>query len=188
MPRINLLPWREEERKIRQKNFAAAALGAVIIAGVTIFAARFFVDKAIEHQNERNNYLQAEITLLDKQIEEIESLESQKERLLARMEIIEQLQKSRPEVVHLFDELVTTMPEGVHLERLEQTSNRLQLRGSAQSSTRVSTYMRRIDASPWLTDPDLGGITVTEREPRGRVSQFSMFATQTSPKSDAEDE
>ena len=107
---------------------------------------------------------------------------------MARMEIIEQLQKSRPEVVHLFDELVTTMPEGVHLERLEQVSNRLQLRGSAQSSTRVSTYMRRIDASPWLTDPDLGGITVTEREPRGRVSQFSMFATQTSPKADEEDE
>ncbi|MEM7280120.1 MAG: PilN domain-containing protein [Pseudomonadota bacterium] len=188
MPRINLLPWREEQRKIRQKNFMAAALGSVIIAGAVIFTARFFVDKAIEHQDERNKYLQAEITLLDKQIEEIENLESQKERLLARMEIIEQLQKSRPEVVHLFDELVTTLPEGVHLEMLEQTSNRLQLRGSAQSSTRVSTYMRRIDASPWLTDPDLGGITVTEREPRGRVSQFSLFATQTSPKADEEEE
>ena len=179
MPRINLLPWREEQRKLRQKNFAAAALGAVILAGACVFTGKFFMDRAIGHQNERNQYLQAEIKLLDKQIEEIENLESQKERLLARMEIIEQLQKSRPEVVHLFDELVTTLPEGVHLDLLEQTGNRLQLKGSAQSSTRVSTYMRRIDASPWMENPDLGGITVTERDPRGRVSEFTLFASQT---------
>lgn len=179
MPRINLLPWREEQRKERQKNFMAAAAGAAILGAASVLAATFMINRAIDHQNERNEYLKSEIVLLDKQIEEIEGMETQKERLLARMEIIEQLQKSRPEIVHLFDEFVTTLPEGVFLTLLEQTGSRLQFKGSAESSTRVSTYMRRIDSSPWMTDPDLGGITVKETE-RRRVSEFTLFANQAS--------
>lgn len=186
MPRINLLPWREEQRKERQKNFAAAAVGALVLGAGMVFAAIFFTNKAIEYQNARNEYLKKEIEFLDEQIKEIEELETQKERLLARMEIIEQLQKSRPEIVHLFEELVTTLPDGVYLTLLEQTGTQLQLKGVAQSQTRVSNYMRQINASAWMTQPDLGVITTVEGE-RTKTAEFTLTANQASPNSDEEE-
>ncbi len=127
----------------------------------------------------RNQILRAEITELDKQIAEITGLESQRERLLARMQVITQLQRSRPEVVHLFDELVNAIPEGVNLLEVVQQGGRVELRGSAQSSTRVSALMRNIDGSEWLRDP---GLDVVETVTSGidRNSQFKVFAQQVS--------
>ncbi len=179
MPRINLLPWREELRKERLKNFVVAAVGAVILgAGVVLFA-RYTMSSMIDYQKSRNEVLVKEIAELDKQIKEIINLEKQKERLLARMEIIEQLQRSRPEIVHLFDELVRTVPEGVYLKHLKQAGKRLEFKGAAQSSTRVSAYMRNIDSSDWLTDPGLDVIETVDRG-RGRDSEFTLFAQQVS--------
>ncbi|MBT8137292.1 MAG: PilN domain-containing protein [Gammaproteobacteria bacterium] len=181
MPRINLLPWREELRKERQRNFAVAAAGAVLIGAAAVFGAKSMVNGQIEHQVNRNDMLKAEIKRLDEQIGEIRDLESKKERLLARMQIIEQLQRSRPEVVHLFDELARTLPDGVHLDLVKQAGKRITLRGKAQSSTRVSAYMRNIDRSAWLTDPGLDVVETKDTGP-SRSSEFTIFAEQTNPR------
>lgn len=158
MPRINLLPWREEQRKLRQKQFAIAAGAAVGVAALFVWIVNFVFVSKIDHQNDRNLRLQNEIAEIKKSITEIEDLEQQKDRLLARMEIIEQLQSSRPEIVHLFQELVGTVPDGVYLTGITQQDRGLEITGLAQSSTRVSALMRNIDSSPWLTDPQLDKI------------------------------
>lgn len=171
MPRINLLPWREELRKRRQREFAMAAGAAVVGAGLMTLLANFTYSGMIEHQEARNARLEAEIAELQKAIEEIDGLERQKERLLARMEIIEELQRSRPEIVHLFDEIVRTTPDGIFLTDIKQTGRDVEIRGRAQSSTRVSAFMRNIDASEWLEDPDLDSIEAIDS---GRAEQFAF--------------
>jgi len=177
MPRINLLPWREELRQKRKKEFLLALLGAVLFGGLVVYASKLTVQGWISNQNSRNAILTAEIAELDKQIAEIEGLETQKSRLLARMEIIDQLQRSRPEVVHLFDELVDALPEGVHLTELKQTGTRIDIKGEAQSSTRVSALMRNIADSSWLRDPGLDVVQTVDSGP-SRNSQFTVFAQQ----------
>ena len=179
MPRINLLPWRESERKRKRQEFFLGIGAAVATAALVTLVGRWQMSAAIDHQLERNQILTDEIGKLDKQIEEILGLENQKRRLLARMEIIEKLQRSRPEIVHIFDEIVRTLPEGVYLTFLKQTGTRIEMRGVAQSSTRVSAFMRNIDASQWLADPALQVVETKGRDP-GRGADFTLFATQRS--------
>ncbi|NNF52205.1 MAG: PilN domain-containing protein [Gammaproteobacteria bacterium] len=186
MPRINLLPWRDELRKQRQKNFSLAAVAAVAMGAVVYLLYNNSINSSIEYQQVRNQFLEAEIALLDEQINEIIDLEAQKERLLARMAIIEQLQKSRPQVVHLIDELVATLPEGVQLTSVAQSGDRLEIKGVAQSSSRISNYMRNIDASDWMGDPDLGVVEVSDQG-RRRTAIFTLFATQENPQLSAEE-
>ena len=161
MPRINLLPWREADRKKRQRDFGVAMGGGVVVAVSVVLAAIFAFSQMISNQEDRNRRLTDEIAELEKSIKEIDGLEAQKERLLARMEIISELQKSRPEIVHLFDELVRQLPEGVYLTGMKQTGASVEIRGVAQSSTRVSALMRRIDASEWLADPEVDRVETT---------------------------
>jgi type IV pilus assembly protein PilN len=177
MPRINLLPWRAELREKRKKEFLTAILAAVLCGGLLAYGYKLTVQAQIRAQNQRNTVLREEIAQLDMQIEEINTLEAQKERLLARMEIIDQLQKSRPGVVHLFDELVSTLPEGTYLTEVKQSSARIEITGSAQSSTRVAALMRNIDASEWLRDPGLD-VVQTVDEGAARNAQFKIFAQQ----------
>lgn len=176
MPRINLLPWREQQLNERKMAFTvglgAATVGAVLAAG----AAWLFFSGLIDSQNKRNTLLTNEIKLLDKQIEEINSLEDQKQRFVARMQIIEKLQRSRPEIVHVFDTFVSTMPDGTYLTGITQTGQRFKIKGVAQSSTRVSTFMRNIDASQWLKNPELEVVESKKDNPLG--SDFTMFADQ----------
>ncbi len=179
MPKINLLPWREELRQKRKKDFLTALGGAVLIGGVITFATKLTVKQWIQNQESRNNVLKTEITELDRQIDEILGLENQKERLLARMDIIEQPQRSRPEIVHLFDELVDALPEGVFLTDISQASARIEISGTAQSSTRVSALMRNIDGSDWLRDPGLD-VVQTVVNGAARNAQFTIFAQQVS--------
>jgi type IV pilus assembly protein PilN len=155
MPRINLIPWREAERKRKRQEFGVGALGAVVVAGLIAFLVYLQMGAAIDNQKERNQYLNDEIAKLDKQITEILALEEEKRRLKARIDVIEKLELSRPEIVHVFDQLVRTIPDGVNLTSVKQTDRKLQLKGLAQSSTRVASYMRNIDASEWLTEPSL---------------------------------
>jgi type IV pilus assembly protein PilN len=185
MPRINLLPWRAELRQKRKKEFLVALLATVLIGGLLVYASKLTVQGWTRGQNNRNALLRTEIAELDKQIAEIGTLETQRDRLLARMEIIEQLQRSRPEVVHLFDELVNTLPEGVHLTQIRQSQARIEIRGSAQSSTRVSALMRNIDGSDWLKDPGLDVVETVTAGP-AKNAQFTMFAQQVST-TDAEE-
>jgi type IV pilus assembly protein PilN len=194
MPNINLLPWRAELRAKRRNQFfigLGASLGA---AGLAVLASNAVMEGIISSQNDRNELLKTEIAALDKRIAEILDLEAKKERLLARMEIIEQLQRSRPEIVHVFDEIVRTLPDGVRLVSVKQTASRLEIKGDAESNTRVSAFMRNIDKSKWLTQPDLQVVEVREAgtkakkgtgpvetgEFAGRSSQFTVYASQVS--------
>jgi len=155
MPRINLLPWREQERKIRRREFMVAAAGAVFASIIFILGGKLLYSSWTDAQNEKNNLLKKEIVKLDAQIADIQELENRKQRLVARMEIIERLQRKRPEIVHLFDEIVKTVPDGIYLTTIKQTGNKLEIHGVAQSSTRVSTFMRNIDSSVWMDNPVL---------------------------------
>ena len=177
MPRINLLPWRDAERKRKRQEFFLALGAAVATAALVTLLGKWQMSSSIQHQRDRNDFLTQEIAALDKQIEEINGLDAQKSRLLARMEIIETLQRSRPEIVHVFDELVRVLPEGVYLTYLKQSGTRFELRGVAQSSTRVSSFMRKIDASEWLADPTLQ-IVQTRSAGSAGGSEFTLFANQ----------
>ncbi|NJN00764.1 MAG: PilN domain-containing protein [Aquincola sp.] len=178
MPRVNLLPWREQERKERKLAFLVALGGAAIAATLMTVAVNLYYGSLINSQEDRNLLLQSEIKELDKQIEKINTLEQQKQNFIARMEIIEKLQRSRPEVVHLFDELVRTVPDGTYLTAVTQTGNRLKIEGVAQSSTRVSSFMRNIDGSDWLRKPELEVIETKQGQTLG--ASFTLFAEQVS--------
>jgi type IV pilus assembly protein PilN len=178
MPRINLLPWRDAQRKERKLAFLVALGVAALAAGVTAFAAYLMYGSMIEAQERRNSELRVAIKKLDKEIEEINSLESAKQKFIARMEIIEKLQRSRPEIVHVFDEIVRTLPEGVYLTSVKQTALKLKFEGVAQSSTRVSSFMRNIDGSDWLKNPELEVVQTTKTS--GPGSSFTLTADEIS--------
>ncbi|HEY5675987.1 MAG TPA: PilN domain-containing protein [Myxococcales bacterium] len=153
------------------------ALGvAALAAGVTAFAAYLMYGSMIEAQERRNTNLRVAIKTLDKEIEEINSLESAKQKFIARMEIIEKLQRSRPEIVHVFDEIVRTLPEGVYLTSVKQNGMRLKFEGIAQSSTRVSSFMRNLDGSQWLRNPELEVVQTSKGT--GPGSSFTLTADQ----------
>ena len=176
MPRINLLPWREQQRKIRRREFGLAA-GAAVFAGVMFaLGGKLMYSSWIDSQNEKNDLLKKEIGKLDAQIADIMDLEGRKQRLVARMEIIEKLQRSRPEIVHLFDEIVKTVPEGVYLTSIKQTGKKLEIHGVAQSSTRVSTFMRNIDSSAWMDSPELQVVEASKDSATGSGSNFTLTA------------
>jgi len=176
MPRINLLPWRDEQRKERKVQFLIALGGATLTALLLAFLGYLMFSSMIDGQQRRNDRLRAEIKGLDKQIEEINSLESAKQKFIARMEIIEKLQRSRPQIVHVFDEIVRTLPDGVYLTSVKQTDKRLKFDGVAQSSTRVSAFMRNIDGSEWLKNPELEVVATSKEKTAG--SSFTLYADQ----------
>lgn len=178
MPQINLLPWRQLQRAQRKREFGFMALGALTAAGAVTLFTWWGISAAIQSQHDRNELLKQEIAELDKQITEIQGLEAQKERMKSRMEVVERLQRSRPEVVHVFDQLVRTLPDGVFLTSVKQTDLKLELKGIAQSSTRVSTFMRNIENSAWLSDPQLQ--VIETQKTGGAASEFTLFATQKS--------
>ena len=164
MARINLLPWRAERRKSRQKEFAGM-LGLSALAGILVaFLIVSLYNGRISSQNGRNEYLRGEITKVDAQIKEIDELDQKKAKLLARKEVIEQLQSNRSQMVHLFDSLVRTIPDGVTLTAIKQEGDILTLEGNAQSNARVSAYMRNLEVSGWMTKPDLSIIEVKKDE------------------------
>ena len=155
MAKINLLPWRAERRAQRQKEFYGM-LGLAAVAGVLLsFLIWFYYGQQISGQNTRNQFLEQEIVKVKAQNEEIKTLGKQKDRLLARKKVIEQLQANRSQMVHLFDSLVRTIPDGVALSNIKQEGEILTLEGRAQSNARVSAYMRNLEGSGWMTNPDL---------------------------------
>jgi len=176
MPRINLLPWRDEERKERKLKFLVAlglsALGACVVAGIGYM----MMDSMVSAQDARNAKLKDEIAILDRQIEKINSLEADKARFIARMDVIEKLQRSRPEIVHIFDEITKQIPDGVYLTGITQTGTRLKFEGVAQSSTRVSAFMRNIDGSSYLKNPELDIVETKRNDASG--ASFVLFADQ----------
>ena len=187
MARINLLPWRAERRKQRQKEFVTM-LGLSVAVGLLIsFLIVMYYSGQIEGQQDRNQYLRDQITAVDAQIKEIEALDKKKANLLARKQVIEELQASRSQMVHLFDQLVRTIPEGVRLNSIKQAGQMLTLEGSAQSNARVSSYMRNLEESGWMANPDLS-IIETKGNDKGLPNAFSLRVQMVTPKAEAEAE
>ncbi|MEW6383770.1 MAG: PilN domain-containing protein, partial [Pseudomonadota bacterium] len=164
MARINLLPWRAERRKQRQREFYAM-LGMAAIGGLLLsLVIWFYYDRQVSGQMDRNAYLEAEIEKVKEQNKEIDRLDAQKERLLARKKVIEELQAKRSQMVHLFDALVRTIPDGLVLTALKQEGDVLTLEGRTQSNARVSAYMRNLETSGWMTNPELSIIEARDPE------------------------
>ena len=176
MPRINLLPWREQQRKERKLAFVVGLGAGTVAAVIAAFAGYLWFSSLIDGQRQRNTTLKNEIVKLDRQIEEINNLEAQKQQYISRMQVIEKLQRSRPEIVHVFDTIVRTMPDGTYLTELTQTGRHLKLHGVAQSATRVSSFMRSIEGSQWLGNADLEVVETKKENTFG--SDFTLYAEQ----------
>ena len=177
MAHINLLPWRDELRKQKQQQFAVVGAGSAILGAMLVLLAHMQMEGLIEKQNQRNQFLDKEIAELDTKIAKIKDMEKTKNALLARMDIIQQLQRSRPQSVHLMDQLVYTLPDGVYLNKIDQKDQALTLSGVAQSNARVSAYMRNIDGSQWMAKPKLDVIETKDSE-RRRTAEFVLRARQ----------
>ncbi len=187
MAKINLLPWREAQRKEKQQEFfVMLGLGAAL-AAVIVLLVHVYHSQLIEAQQDRNKFLEDQISQLDKKIEEIKQLESEKDKLLARMRAIEQLQGNRPLIVRFFDELVRSLPEGVSISAISQSGQAITINGEAQSNARVSSLMRNLESSEWLTSPQLDIIQVKDTN-ETRISSFTLRFDQVIPKASEDEE
>jgi len=179
MAHINLLPWREELRQEQTRQFATVTVLSLILTSAIIFLVHVSFNSQIDHQKYRNKILQDEITRLDASLKQIEQLEETKAQLLARMDVIQSLQQRRPQIVHLFDDIVRTVPEGIYLTTIKQSADLLTIKGVAESNGRVSAYMRNIDASDWMSTPKLS--VIETKKSTLRSSDFTLTTSQTVP-------
>ncbi len=192
MRRINLLEWRDIQKKERETRFGILASIGLGIMGLIVLGVHVFYQSKIGYQESRNNYLTQEIQSVEKQIEEIEALEKKKAALINRMSVIQELESSRPKIVHLFDELVQRLPDGVHFTRMTQKKDKITLEGMAQSDARVSSLMRKIEESEWLKSPEIKRIVRKDIIEKGSdsersISEFKLEVTQTFPKVEGEE-
>jgi len=187
MSKINLLPWREAERKEKQQEFLGLLGIFVVIAAVVIGVWHFYNVSEIEYQQGRNRLIEKETAQLDEKIKEIQNLEKEKQRLLDRMRAIEQLQSNRPLIVRFFDELVKNLPDGVSVTSITQDGTKITINGEAQSNARVSSFMRNLESSQWLTKPELD--IIQARTAAGlRISSFTLRFQQVVPKAEGDDD
>ncbi len=184
MARINLLPWREQRREERKQRFLVA-LGAVLVgAAALVFAGDQYLNAAIEQQNARNDFLRKEIAVLDARIKEISELKQRRQQLLERMKTIQDLQGNRPIIGRVFDQMVRTLPDGVYFTALKMTGNNIAISGAAESNNRVSTLMRNLDASEWLTAPNLTEVKAVTAGTVDQANVFQLSVQQTQPESE----
>jgi len=187
MARINLRPWREELRAEKQKQFVVMILGAVIIGAGLVFLWKTDVDNRIAYQQSRNAYIETASKELDKQIKEIENLKRQRDELLARMQVIQDLQGKRPVIVRVFDELVRTLPDGLYYTDLKRTGERVDIVGMAESNSRISNLMRQFEESEWFTNPNLSNVAAADSR-RAGYSQFNLSVQQRTPEPEGEEQ
>lgn len=180
MARINLLPWREEQRNQRKREFFFAVGGSVIFMLGIVLYVHMHIGGLIANQNSRNDYVKREIKVVEAKIAEISELEKQKEQLISRMRVIEQLQSNRPEIVHVFEEIAKLAPDGLYLVKLTQAGRNVTLEGVAQSNARVSSFMRALEESPWFTKPQLEVIQSSTKEV-DRSRTFKLRVSQAGP-------
>ena len=181
MARINLLPWREQRREERKQRFLVA-LGAVLIGGAAlVFAGDRYLNMTIEQQNARNEFVRKEIAVLDSRIKEISELRERRQQLLERMKIIQDLQGNRPIIGRVFDQLVRTLPDGVHFTELKMTGKNIAIKGAAESNNRVSALMRNLDGSEWLTAPNLTEVKAVTAGAVDQANVFQLSVQQTQP-------
>lgn len=169
MAKINLLPWREELRKQRLQEFAVI-LGMVVVAAVIVaFGWKMAGERAVDEQKSRNSYVQTQIAELEESIKEIEVLQRRRDALIERMNVIQGLQGNRPTIVHVFDEFVTTLPDGVYYTAIKQSGNKFDITGIAESNNRISNLMRNLEASQWFANPNLNRVVAS-----GSMFEFSL--------------
>jgi type IV pilus assembly protein PilN len=185
MAHINLLPWREEQRQEKTRQFATVTVLSLLLTGAVVFMVHVTFNNQIDHQKHRNKMLQDEIKTLDASLKQIETLEETKDQLLSRMDIIQSLQQQRPQIVHLFDDIVRTLPEGIYLTSIQQHGAQLTINGVAESNGRVSAYMRNIDTSDWMAIPKLK--VIQTKKGTLRSSDFTLVTSQSRP-DDEQDE
>ena len=183
MARINLLPWREWERERRKKQFLANLGGTLLLGAALVFLGGWHLDGKVENQNARNRFLETEIATLDQKIAEIRDLQKNREELLARIQVILELQGNRPVIVRVFDELVRTLPPGLHYRTLKMQGAALTLDASAESNNRISSLMRNLDGSDWFASPNLKSI---KEDPANidygaQASSFNLTFVQINP-------
>lgn len=176
MARINLLPWREQLREERKREFFVLLLGVVIIAAGILFLVDRGFRNDIRYQQGRNDFLRREIMVLDARIAEINQLKEQKQQINSRMEVIQDLQGSRPVIVRIFDELVKTLPTGVYFNTLTRVENRLEIEGIAESNNKVSELMRRLDDSAWFSSPSLQQISAASADSNSEQRAANAFS------------
>jgi type IV pilus assembly protein PilN len=184
---INLLPWRAELRQEQKKQFAVMAVMTCVLAAAIVGLIHFQMQAKISYQMSRNRFVTDEINKVNEEIKEISELQKVRRSLIERMEVIQDLQGSRPSIVHLFTDIVSTVPNGVYLESMIQTGSNLELNGQAESNSRVSTYMRNLSASEWLKEPNLTVIEI-EDITVNRISTFTLTVKQTSPNATEEEQ
>lgn len=191
MPHINLLPWRAELRTRRNKEFGVLAVVVAAVMAAVVAGVDWHFQQRIDFQSERNDFLQAQIASLNKKITEIQELDREKERLLARMRIIQQLQSSRPEIVRVVDSIVETLPDGVFYKKISQVGFAINVNGVAQSNARVSSLMRKLESSDLFENPRLVQISATASPTANsdiKLSQFDLNFTQSKKKKKEDDE
>lgn len=186
MANINLLPWREAQRRERNQVTLIVCVAMWIAAGLVVLAGKTFMDSRINHQQDRNAYLQSEIDGLSKVIREIEDLKEKRDDLLARMQVIQNLQENRSQIVHVFDDLVNKLPDGVYFDSIEKKGGSLNIKGSAQSNSRVSNLMRGLDASDWFDNATLKVVDVEDNDSGSVVSSFDVEVKEERKKSAAD--
>ncbi len=179
MARINLLPWREELREQRQKEFITATVAALLLTTLLFYIGVLFANSLLDEQQDRNQFLAKEIAVLDEKIKEISTLDKERDRLLARMQVIQELQASRPKVVKLLDSLVRVVPEGVYLKKVTRVGEDLTFNGVAQSNARVSVFMRQIDEDVEFDESHLEVIQRSEAS-----KNFTLNVKESKPKPD----
>ncbi|NNC98783.1 MAG: pilus assembly protein PilN [Gammaproteobacteria bacterium] len=173
MANINLLPWREAQRRERNRTTMIAAFALWAAAALMVLLGKAFMDGRIEHQENRNIFLQTEINALSTVIAEIENLKEKRDALLARMQVIQTLQANRSQIVHVFDDLVTKLPKGVYYDSITKLSGMLVIEGKAQSNGRVSALMRNLDSSDWFDNTSLKVVDVID-DNGALVSKFNV--------------
>jgi type IV pilus assembly protein PilN len=179
-PRINLLPHREQKRQARQRQFVSLSISLAVLALAIVGLVHVILSAQIDNQQSRNGLLKTEIAKLDEQIKEIDRLREQIQAVLARKQVVETLQANRSEAVHLLDQLVRQLPDGVYLRQIKQVGSKVTLVGYAQSNARVSTLMRNIESSPWVGSPELVEVQLIPNPagaPGTKVSQFTLNLT-----------
>ncbi len=178
MAKINLLPWREELRKQKKQEFFNALALGVLVAIMVLAVIHGYFEGLKSHQEARNKLLENEIVLLDKKIADIKDIEEKKSKLLAKIDLLQKLQESRPEIVHLFDDIPKVTPDGVFLTKFTQTGADLAFEGKSQSNARVSAMMRNIEASQWMNTPSLTIIKIPDKSNPDQLSDFALHAKQ----------
>lgn len=187
MPSINLRPWREELRAEKQRNFITSLIATLICAVVLVFLWQDFVSTEIETQKSRNNYLNSSIAELDKKIDEIKRLETEKEELLARMKVIQDLQGTRPVIVRVMDELVRTLPDGLYYDSLDRVGDQISIKGMAESNNRISGLMRNFESSVWFSNPNLKDVSAIKGGDK-TLNSFDLSIKQVTPELDENQE